>query len=130
MSIIKSNIYKKYFPIENTNSFYNMEEKEISIIAEWIKYIEREIHHWNVGTCVDQYKRGRLFYKKIFLLYSKSPEDLSKLLSNKQFWDLDTEDLILINDVLYRHKYNSIISMYIFPTKKNESCIISKLDSI
>lgn len=110
MKFLYGKLYKKYFPIKSTSIFYEMEKKEFDILTKWIKNIESRSR---------AVKAGADFYRQIKLDYPKSINDLHLLLQNKQFSKLDKEDLEFVNDVLYRHKYNTFISYFIFPIRKS-----------
>ena len=103
-------LYKKYFPIKSTSIFYEMEKKEFDILTKWIKNIESQSRAKKVRAD---------FCRQIKSDYPKSINDLHLLLQNKQFSKLDKEDLEFVNDVLYRHKYNTFISYFIFPIRKS-----------
>ena len=109
MKFLYGKLYKKYFPIKSTSIFYEMEKKEFGILTKWIKNIESQSRAKKVGAD---------FYRQIKSEYPKSINDLHLLLQNKQFSKLDKEDLEFVNDVLYRHKYNTFISNFIFPIRK------------
>lgn len=112
-------LYKKYFPIKSTSIFYEMEKKEFDILTKWIKNIENDILYRNIESQSRAKKVGADFYRQIKSEYPKSINDLHLLLQNKQFSKLDKEDLEFVNDVLYRHKYNTFISYFIFPIRKS-----------
>ena len=119
MNFLYEKLYKKYFPIKSTSIFYEMEKKEFDILTKWIKNIEDDILYMNINSRSRAVKAGADFYRQIKLDYSKSINDLHLLLQNKQFSKLDKEDLEFVNDVLYRHKYNTFISYFIFPIRKS-----------
>ena len=117
MNFLYEKLYKKYFPIKSTSIFYEMEKKEFDILTKWIKNIEDDILYMNINSRSRAVKAGADFYRQIILDYPKY--DLYFLLQNKQFSKLDKEDLEFVNDVLYRHKYNTFISYFIFPIRKS-----------
>ena len=117
MNFLYEKLYKKYFPIKSTSIFYEMEKKEFDILTKWIKNIENDILYMNINSRSRAVKAGADFYRQIILDYPKY--DLYFLLQNKQFSKLDKEDLEFVNDVLYRHKYNTFISYFIFPIRKS-----------
>ena len=112
-------LYKKYFPIKSTSIFYEMEKKEFDILTKWIKNIENDILYRNIESQSRAKKVRADFCRQIKSDYPKSINDLHLLLQNKQFSKLDKEDLEFVNDVLYRHKYNTFISYFIFPIRKS-----------
>ena len=112
-------LYKKYFPIKSTSIFYEMEKKEFGILTKWIKNIENDILYRNIESQSRAKKARADFCRQIKSDYPKSINDLHLLLQNKQFSKLDKEDLEFVNDVLYRHKYNTFISYFIFPIRKS-----------
>jgi len=118
MKFLYGKLYKKYFPIKSASIFYEMDEREFDVLIRWIKNIERDISSWNMEAQMRAMKQGACLYRRVKLTYSKSIKNLYLLLKNKQFSRLDEEDLEFINDVLYRHKYNSIFSCFLFPTNK------------
>lgn len=118
MKFLYGKLYKKYFPIKSTSIFYEMDEKDCGILTRWIKNIESDISCWNMESQMKAVRQGADLCRQIKLTYPKPIENLYLLLKNKQFSRLDEEDLEFINDVLYRHKYNSVISSFIFPTNK------------
>lgn len=119
MKFLYGKFYEKYYPIKSTSIFYEMDETEFGILTRWIKNIENDISSWNMKNQMKAVRQGDNLCRQVKLTYSKPIENLYLLLKNKQFYKLDEEDLEFINDVLYRHKYNSIISCFIFPTNKH-----------
>ena len=94
-------------------------KKEFGILTKWIKNIENDILYRNIESQSRAKKARADFYRQIKSDYPKSINDLHLLLQNKQFSKLDKEDLEFVNDVLYRHKYNTFISYFIFPIRKS-----------
>lgn len=119
MKFLYGKLYKKYFPIKSTLIFYEMEKREFDILTKWIKNIENDILYRNIESRSRAIKAGADFYRRIKIDYPKSINNLHLLLQNKQFSKLDKEDLEFVNDVLYRHKYNTFISYFIFPIRKS-----------
>lgn len=118
MKFLYGKLYRKYFPIKSASIFYEMDEKEFGILIRWIKNIESDISCWNMESQMKAVKQGTALCRQVKLIYPKPIDNLYLLLKNKQFSRLDEDDLEFVNDVLYRHKYNSVISYFIFPTNK------------
>ncbi len=94
-------------------------KKEFGILTKWIKNIENDILYRNIESQSRAKKARADFCRQIKSDYPKSINDLHLLLQNKQSSKLDKEDLEFVNDVLYRHKYNTFISYFIFPIRKS-----------
>lgn len=118
MKLLYSKLYKKYYPIKGSATLYEMDEIELNVLIKWIKNIENEISVWNIESEMRAMRRGSGLCRQIKLTYSKPIKSLYSLLKNKQFSMLDEEELTFVNDVLYIHKYNSVISWFTFPTNK------------
>lgn len=119
MKFLYGKLYKKYFPIKSTSIFYEMENKECDTLTRWIKNIKKDILRWNIESVSRATRTGTVFCRQIKLDYPKSINDLWLLLKTRQFSRLDEEDLKFVNDVLYKHKYNAVISYFVFPIKKS-----------
>ena len=119
MNFLQGKLYKKYYPIKKSSVFYEMDEKDLNVLTRWIQNIGVDISIWNMESRNRTMRQGGDLCRQIKITYSKSIKELCLLLKNKQFSLLDKEDLDFVNDVLYRHKYNPIVSLYLFPTRKN-----------
>lgn len=105
MKFLYRKLYRKYFPIKNRTALYEMNEKECSVLARWIKNIEKEILLCNFKRMKNARRLNLTYYIKIELHYSKPIGYLCSLLRDRRFLELDGEDLQLINDVLIMHKF-------------------------
>lgn len=111
MKLLYGKLYRKYYPIKSPSIFYEMDEKECDILTRYIKNIEEDIFARNVESEMQALRKRTGLCRQIKVTYPKPIDNLYSLLKKRQFSRLDEE-------VLYRYKYNSIISCFIFPTNK------------
>lgn len=122
--MIKSRIYQHYFPIKDKYFFYSIPEKNKLIIMRWIRVFLIEAKYREKNLARKGYRNIRSF-------------DLDKLkhetepLCNKikDLKALSESELALLNIILYRHKYNVIISCFAFPMMSEEYVKINFTDS-
>ena len=119
MKFVHSRLYKKYYPIQGVQSFHDMDTKDFDVLLRWILTAERDVVLYNDVSMKQAVRQGIDRYRGIVITYTKPVQDLCSLLADGKFEQLDECDLEFINDVLYRHKYNSFVSLYIFPTRRH-----------
>lgn len=118
--MLYSQIYKKYFPINHSSDVFFMSDKERKILSKWIKFVELDIEIYNVTKEQRGIKTGAYFAKQIVHTYSKSVSLLADKIKADNYGSLEKDDIDFINDVIYRHKYISLLSAFVFPIRKKD----------
>lgn len=111
-----SRFYKRNFPVDSI-SLQLMSEKD-----------RKKLHKWVNGFVFDNQRQKYKVYEKIrrgtydelssFYIIDKHTEEIisSLALSIKEHRAITGElELIILNQIIYRHKYNALISMFVFP---------------
>lgn len=113
--MFNSNLYKKYFPIKSIDDLFKIDLKDLKTLGRWVSNIQLEMDSINFQAWHNSRKIDSFYICLLKTNYKKNPKDLEYKIYNKDFYGLDIDDLIFINNVLYRHKYNWFISSYQFP---------------
>lgn len=113
--MIYSNLYKKYFPIKSIDDLFKIDEKDLRVLGKWVFNIELEMDAINLQAWQNSRRVDSFYICLLKTNYKKDPHILESKFYNRDFHSLDIDDLIFINNVLYRHKYNWFISSFQFP---------------
>ena len=103
--MLKSKIYSNYFPVKSNVTKFNEEEKQT--LCKWVsafrtEVLERETNKSRRGYCR-------------FLTYDMDRFDEDSLKSMINDNCFTEKGLAMLNSVIYRHKYNSVLSLFCFP---------------
>lgn len=120
--MLYSNIYKRYFPIKSTAAISLMSEKERKCLSHWLSVIKKEIEILNSVRMRKACERRQPYFKQTIITYSKEPQLLAKKIrENRDCGSLECDDIDFINDVIYRHKYNTFLAIFIFPIRREQT---------
>lgn len=108
-----------YFPLQSWHDLVHMDKKDRNTLASWINAFYDEM----IFTPYTRRKQGRLDWS-FTLLEQLSQEEFDtlkeKLSSNRSLNELESETVMqMLNIVLYRHKYNALISLFICPALRS-----------
>lgn len=122
MGIIHSKIYKNYYPV--TSRYTEFTEKERDILCSWTKRFEVDVHVHEIN----QVKKGLdSFFTYDLDKYREIKDELIVMIKKNQF---DENGLDVINDIIYSHKYNAVLSMYLFPVRGNYMKVLPKREGL
>lgn len=113
--MLKNKIYRKYYPIKKYTDLYLFEKGEQNQLINWIKIYEREIKYRNFENIIKAIKTNSIVVPIHILHYKKPVSELVALIGQKKFSQIDKEDIVFLNEVLKRHKYNSFLSVFLTP---------------
>lgn len=107
--MFKSEMYKKFFPITETNTQFT--EKEKRTLCSWARDISKE----------DMLKIDSSLYE--MELYDW--ETMVDMINQNRF---DERYLFYMNAIIYRHKYNAFLSLFIRPvlTEQNITSLVKQ----
>lgn len=110
--MLKSKLYKEYFPI--TEKYTQFSEKEKKILCEWARSFKTDVIHREISKA----KQGFVY----FPTYDMRQYDWRIMVDMIQDnYIKDDIYLVYLNFILYGHKYNALLSFYIFPVIKQEN---------
>lgn len=127
--MLKSKIYKTYYPLKNVSDVFHMTKKDKSILIKWLNTIKTDIDIYNFQKA----RKGGM-QRGIYLFYDRDisalTEKISKMDTNS--CEIDERDINFLNNVIYRHKYIGIISMYCFPcsSDRKEKCVQNAAENL
>lgn len=113
--MLKNKIYRKYYPIKKYTDLYLFEKGEQNQLINWIKSYELEIKYRNIENIFKAIKTNSIVVPIHILHYKKPVSELVALIGQKKFSQIDKEDILFLNEVLQRHKYNSFLSVFLKP---------------
>lgn len=108
-----SRMYKNYYPIKSCHDLFLMNDKDRDKLAKWITSFKIKI---NTEAGIKQSLLNR-YFPMLCQLSQKDYDRLKRKLALKNtLCDLEDKAVIqIINTVLYRHKYNTVISFFVYP---------------
>ena len=113
--MFKSKEFEKYYPIKDT--CIRMHKEERDKIAKWVTRFRLEMINKELEMTRKRFKYGRYYdYECFYRCYNFSMNNIDKCadeLLHSAF--LSESSLDILNAVLYRHKYISPISFFVFP---------------
>lgn len=118
--MFNSRMYKKYYPVKSSADIVNMDIADKKKLVKWIESIIADINAYNAQHC----KHAESIRCKAYWFIDFHPDKeyvgsvCQKIIIEP--WSMTTEDIKLVNFVLYRHKYVGIIPAYYFPTVATE----------
>lgn len=105
MGVIYSEIYKKYFPLKGM--FTEFTEQDKKRLCRWANNFRTEV---NVRESEMFYKGRRLF--PTYNLNRYNEKIMIDMIMRNCF---NEEYLGILNAIIYRHKYNAALSIWLFP---------------
>lgn len=107
--MLKSKMYQKYFPIKDTLTRFTKEEKEI--LCKWVNSFDLELQTENAVRRRRAVKSG-MGYCVFLTMEEYDKEVLLDMINQNCF---DKKHLGILNIILYRHKYNAFLSLWLYP---------------
>lgn len=120
--MFNSRMYKRYYPVKSPEDIFNMDIEDKKKIAKWVKTIIADVYIHNIRNIKRASSAG---LKECWVIDFQSDKDKEYVndvyckITTEPF-SMTAEDIKLVNFVLYRHKYVSIISAYCFPISTTE----------
>ncbi len=105
--MLNSKLYKKYFPLKVGNTNFSNDEKKI--LSRWISSFREEVRIRELSKI----ERGLKYIT--YNLEGFEEKVMIDMLNKNKFNDMY---LAILNIIIYRHKYNAILSCYVFPILK------------
>lgn len=109
-------LYKKYYPIMSIDSIEMMDNKERNELAHKVATILKEIDFYNMDMLMKGVKAGFVAVRQIRCDWNK--EELLEVAERIKVNSILESDIPVLNDVLYRHKYNRVLTFFVFPVQK------------
>ena len=113
--MLTSQMFKKYYPLGHSTDLNMLNDKELFKVSNWIKKIKIENDSFNIQKIHDALRYGSEEVKYWDLEYDRSVIEISEKVLSRKFDELKEEDMNLINQVFYYHKYKPFISILIHP---------------
>lgn len=117
--MLHSKLFKKYYPIKDISDLFHMPQKDRETLAKWLRMIQADVNANNYISTRNAEKCGSYKCTQIYFLYDKDilllAEKICKI--SNTYSEIDEQDIDFVNDVIYRHKYNWLISCYCFPIR-------------
>lgn len=108
--MLKSKLYSKYYPV--TGKWTQFEEDEKKRLCHWAEIFPYEVLY-REGA---KEKQGFQYYSS----YNLEGYDVHTMVEMIKKNCFDELYLLFINCILYRHKYNSFFSIFLFPMLSDE----------
>ena len=113
-------MYKKYYPVKSSADIVNMDITDKKKLVKWIKSIIADVNAYNAQSRKRAGTAGCKEYWRINFYPDKEYIDSVCQEIITEPFSLTAKDILLVNFVLYRHKYAGIISAYYFPVLTTE----------
>lgn len=104
--MLKSKLYKQHFPI--LSRYTEFTEKEKNKLCIWAGMFKKEVvyREWRKINSAHKVEFCSYFMKSYNL------EKMTEMINKNHF---DEENLFWLNAILYRNKYNFVMSLWLFP---------------
>lgn len=113
MDLMLSREFREHFPIRTRAELQAMPQDDKKLLSVWVRSFHLEVF------ARERKKSGHGMMK--FYSYRVSEEDCSRIATALMMgWPVEESDLFYVNAVLYRHKYNSLVSIFVFPFLSEE----------
>lgn len=111
--MLNSRIYTRYFPVLNGVTQFNEEEKRI--LCRWAKVFPIDVFELECRN----YHKGITHFQSFDM--SRYDEKLMVDMINQNRFD--DKYLAMLNIIIYRHKYNELLSRILWPVLTKEKAI-------
>jgi len=108
--MLNSKIYSKYFPVKDTNTQFTEQEKRV--LCRWVYIFDTEVR-------LREQEKGIKGYTH-FTSYDMDKFDANVMKDMIIQNSFDEKYLAWLNIIIYRHKYNTFLSYWIFPVFTKE----------
>lgn len=118
--MFNSRMYKKYYPVKSSAEIVNMDITDKRKLIKWLKSIIADVNAYNA----QHRKQAESVRCKEYWFIDFHPDkeyidSVCQEIITEPF-SLTAKDILLVNFVLYRHKYAGIIFAYHFPVLTTE----------
>lgn len=108
--MLHSKLYSKYFPVMEKETCFKEEEKKV--LQKWASSFKSEV----IAREIAWYRRGPCYLST----YDVSKYDKKVMVEMINQNCFDDYYLAVLNAIIYRHKYNAVLSIWIFPVLTKE----------
>jgi len=103
--MLKSKIYSNHFPVKSYVTSFNEDEKRT--LCKWATVFKTEV----LAREIEKSNQGYRYYPSYNL--DKYDEKIMVDMINQNCFD--DRYLLILNIIIYRHKYNAFLSIWLFP---------------
>ena len=118
--MLKSKIYSEYFPVKNNHTQFTEEDKQT--LSKWVREFRTEV----LARELEKWKQYMNCYT--YRLDDFDENTMINMIAQNQF---DDYGLAMLNFIIYRHKYNTFLSLFVFPvlTKSKAMSIFGEINN-